>query len=553
MKKKTVGIIIVSVLVLALAGMGVWSSRDLSQKRLLRAADAMVFADVDSAARLLAQVDTTRLTEDSQMLHALLRALVHEEQWQLSYADTASCLSSGDMWSFKRTTTYRRADEGPVLADSLLLRVYRYYERASLGGTTNDKDDLRLFGRLCYAMSRNGNERAPLLNTDKLLHLAIHCAEASEDHALAFRAYRLLGQNTEEISQLLCATRALEHYRLGTKEMSLRDGAKGSFSALLRKRPCGPSARSDGRWLLTLVNDYGCAVLRHAPFDLSHFPTVERMAGASVFQCLDSLQALPAPKFMSAIFMRHGNYNETDSAYECVTEVEVPINMYEEARLLFDENDENRKRKPDFETAWKNAIDGFNTSQDTYLAAGYVMKTASLQRRLMTAAIVILLLSLLLLGLLFRSWRVKAKQRHEAERIAHQREAEQLAERLRQKDAMIAMLRGHIMDKSEILDMLEPKAGKRTIINARNWREIELTLDTADGNFVSRLRTQYPQFTEEDIRLCMLTRLRLSNTALSAIYLISVSAVQHRKQKLKKEGFGVSEPTVTLDQVIANF
>ena len=539
MKKKTVGIIIVSVLVLALAGMGVWSSRDLSQKRLLRAADAMVFADVDSAARLLAQVDTTRLTEDSQMLHALLRALVHEEQWQLSHADTASCLSSGDMWSFKRTTTYKRADDKPVLADSLLLRVYHYFERASLGGTTNDKDDLRLFGRLCYAMSRNGNEKAPLLHTDKLLHLAIHCAEASEDHALAFRAYRLLGQNTEEISQLLCATRALEHYRLGTKEMSLRDGARG--------------LRGDGRWLLTLVNDYGCAVLRHAPFDLAHFPTVERMAGASVFQCLDSLQALPAPKFMSATLTSHGKCDETDSAYKSVTEVEVPVDMYEEARLLFDENDENRKRKPDFETAWKNAIDGFNTSQDTYLAAGYVMKTASLQRRLMTAVIVILLLGLLLLGLLFRSWRIKAKQRHEAERIAHQREAEQLAERLRQKDAMIAMLRGHIMDKSEIMDMLEPKAGKRTVINARNWREIELTLDTADGNFVSRLRTQYPQFTEEDIRLCMLTRLRLSNTALSAIYLISVSAVQHRKQKLKKEGFGVTEPTVTLDQVIANF
>ncbi len=589
MKKKTVGIIIVAVLVLALAGMAVWNCRDLSQKRLLRAADAMVFADVDSAACLLAQVDTTRLTEDSQMLHALLRALVHEEQWQLSYADTASCLSSGDMWSFKRTTTYRRADERGVLADSLLLRVYHYFERASLGGTTNDKDDLRLFGRLCYAMSRNGNERAPLLNTDKLLHLAIHCAEASEDHALAFRAYRLLGQNTEEISQLLCATRALEHYRLGTKEMSLRDDSKGSFSALLRKRPCGPSAKGDGRWLLTLVNDYGCAVLRHAPFDLAHFPTVERMAAASpspskggdvwyanttemavescnptsppseglgeasVFQCLDSLQALPAPKFMSATLTTHGKCDESDSAYKSVTNVEVPVDMYEEARLLFDENDENRKRKPDFETAWKNAVDGFNTSQSTYLAAGYVMKTASLQRRLMTAVIVILLLGLLLLGLLFRSWRIKAKQRHEAERIAHQREAEQLAERLRQKDAMIAMLRGHIMDKSEIMDMLEPKAGKRTIINARNWREIEMTLDTADGNFVSRLRAAHPLFTEEDIRLCMLTRLRLSNTALSAIYLISVSAVQHRKQKLKKEGFGVTDPTVTLDQVIANF
>jgi hypothetical protein len=70
---------------------------------------------------------------------------------------------------------------------------------------------------------------------------------------------------------------------------------------------------------------------------------------------------------------------------------------------------------------------------------------------------------------------------------------------------------------------------------------------------VSRLRAQHPTFSEDDIRLCMLTRLKLSNAALSAIYAISVSAVQHRKQKLKKEGFGVSDPTVTLEQVIENY
>ena len=545
MKRKTIGII-AAVLVLVFAGGIGWNMRDLPQRRLLLAAEDMVFAGVDSTAHLLAKVDTSRLTEHSQMLYDLMQALVHEERWQLHYADTASCLSSGSMWSFKRETTHRKSDDKPLLGDSTLLRVYQYFEHASLGGTADDKVDLRRFGRICYAMSRNGNEKAPLLNADKLLHIAIHCGEVSEDHALAFRAYRLLGQKTDNFSQLLYATRALEHFRqLAMGSMSLHDGSSG-----------------DGRWLLTLVNDYGCAVLHYAPFDLVHFPAVERMAeevslkqGESLplFQSLDSLLALPAPKFMSATFMRHGNYDESDTAYTSISEVEVPAEMYEEARCLFDENDENRKRKPDFETEWKNSVDAFNTAQGTYLAAGYVMKTASLQRSLMTAVIVILLLTLLLLGLLFRSWRIKTQHRHEAEHIAHQREAEQLAERLRQKDTMITMLRGHLMDKSEILDMLEPKAGKRTIINARNWREIEMTLDTADGNFVSRLRAEHPQFTEEDIRLCMLTRLRLSNTALSAIYVISVSAVQHRKQKLKKEGFGVTDPTVTLDQMIANF
>jgi hypothetical protein len=28
--------------------------------------------------------------------------------------------------------------------------------------------------------------------------------------------------------------------------------------------------------------------------------------------------------------------------------------------------------------------------------------------------------------------------------------------------------------------------------------------------------------------------------------------VQHRKQKLKKEGFGLTDPSVTFDQIIAN-
>ena len=547
-------------LVLALTSYIGWNLRDLPQKRLLDCAEDIVFEDVDSAKRLLSQIDTIRLREPSRMLYDLMRALAHEEQWQLRYADTASCLSFTDstsyistkenqwktkgplVWSFKRTTTYKRADDKTLLSDSTLLRVYHYYERASLGGTADNRDDLRRFGRICYAMSCSDNEKAPLMNADKLLHLAIHCAEASEDHALAFRAYRLLGQSAEKVPQLLCATRALEQYR---------------------QSPYG------GRWLLTLINDYGRAVLHCPPFDLTHFPSVERMAAVvasnqassmaetaicdTVFQCLDTLQALPAPKFMSITFMSSGNIDENDTAYTSLSEVGVATDMYEEARKTFDENDEDRRRKPDFESEWERATSDFSTSQDTYLSAGYEMKAASLQRRLMTAVIVILLLCLLLLVLLFHSWRIKGRQRHEAERAAHQREAEQLAERLKQKDAMIAMLREHIMDKSEILDMLEPTAGRRTVINARNWREIELTLDTADGNFVSRLRAEHPLFSEEDIRLCMLTRLRLSNTALSAIYVISVSAVQHRKQKLKKEGFGVTAPTMSLDQIIANF
>ena len=537
MKRKTFGILI-AVLALALAGGTGWSLRDLPQKRLLRTAENIVFADADSTERLLEQVDTTRLTESSRMLYDLLRALVYEERWYLLRADTASCLSSdAETWTFARRSDSRDKDGQAVPDDSCRLRIYHYYDEKSLGGTAGDADDLRRFGRICFALSRRQNDSIVPVQINQLFLLAIHCAETTEDHALAYRAYdkyfnRLPFHNTAYPEFYL--HRALEHYRLS---------------------PDQP------RWLLTMLNDYGYTVLLRAPFDLHHFGSLERIAALaarhleappsptvcdSVFLCLDSLWALPHDDFGYTCTLRISKSTFTFG------EVTVPVGMYEEAQQEHHEDSTNHWR-PSYESETKQEEQNFSVNRDTYLAPGYVKKSAMLQRRLMTAAIVVLVLAVLVLLLVFRWLAGNVRRRHEAERNAHQREAEQLAERLRQKDAMIAMLRGHIMDKSEILDMLEPTAGKRTVINARNWREIEMTLDTADGNFVSRLRAEHPQFSEDDIRLCMLARLQLSNAALSAIYLISVSAVQHRKQKLKKEGFGITDPAVAFDQIIADY
>jgi len=537
MRRKTVGII-AALLVLAVVGGTAWSLRDLPQKRLLRAAEDVVFADADSAAALLARVDTTRLTESSLMLYDLLRAMVYEERWYLRHADTTACLSSdAETWNFNRQSDDGKLDGVLTPDDSSRLRVFNYYQEESLGGTTDDEDALRRFGRACFVLSRRQNDSIVPMQVNQLFHLAIHCAETTGDHALAYRAYdkyfnRLPFHNTAYPEFYL--HRALEHYRLS---------------------PDQP------RWLLTMLNDYGSTVLLRAPFDLHHFGTLEHAAALAaqqldappsaavtdaVYQGLDSLWALPHEDFSytCALSMSKSTF--------LFGEITVPVGMYEEVQQEHHEDDTKHWR-PSYESETKKEEQNFAINRDTYLAPGYVKKAALLQRRLMTAVIGVLVLAVFVLLLVFRNWLGNVRRRHEAERAVHQREAEQLAERLQQKDAMIAMLRGHIMDKSEILDMLEPTAGKRTIINARNWREIEMTLDTADGNFVSRLRAAHPQFSEEDIRLCMLARLQISNTALSAIYLISVSAVQHRKQKLKKEGFGVTDPAVTFDQIIANF
>jgi hypothetical protein len=46
------------------------------------------------------------------------------------------------------------------------------------------------------------------------------------------------------------------------------------------------------------------------------------------------------------------------------------------------------------------------------------------------------------------------------------------------------------------------------------------------------------------------TTIGISNRIIGNIYCITISAVQHRKLKLKKEVFGESNPDITLEQVL---
>ena len=134
--------------------------------------------------------------------------------------------------------------------------------------------------------------------------------------------------------------------------------------------------------------------------------------------------------------------------------------------------------------------------------------------------------------------------------LGEQRERELTVERLHRQEQMVSLLQGFIIEKSEILQRLQGESDRKVTLSNGDWREIEETLDSITGGFVSRLRQQHPEFHEEDIQLCMMTRMRLSNQAIARIYLITVSAVKHRKLKLKKDGFGEFDPNRPLDDVI---
>jgi predicted nuclease with TOPRIM domain len=131
-----------------------------------------------------------------------------------------------------------------------------------------------------------------------------------------------------------------------------------------------------------------------------------------------------------------------------------------------------------------------------------------------------------------------------------QQEAEHQKAQLHQANEVVAFLQNFILERTEVMKKLNQRGDSLIYLSPHEWSEIERTLNAIDNNRFSNLRKQYSNMQEDDIRLCLLTRLGISNRTIGNIYCISISAVQHRKLKLKKDVFGESNPDVTLEQIL---
>ncbi len=162
------------------------------------------------------------------------------------------------------------------------------------------------------------------------------------------------------------------------------------------------------------------------------------------------------------------------------------------------------------------------------------------------AAVIILLAVVLAL-------RYRIRMLHHQREHRLQQEAEHQKTQLHQANEVVAFLQNFILERSEVIKKLNQQSqrGDSLItLKAHEWKEIERTLNAIDNDRFAHIREQYPDMQEDDIRLCILTRLGISNRTIGNIYCITISAVQHRKLKLKKDVFGESNPDITLEQVI---
>ncbi len=141
-------------------------------------------------------------------------------------------------------------------------------------------------------------------------------------------------------------------------------------------------------------------------------------------------------------------------------------------------------------------------------------------------------------------------QAQRQEKLQLQQEAAHQKTQLHQANEVVTFLQSFILERTEVMKKLNQSGDSIINLNPREWSEVERTLNAIDNNRFANIREQYPNMQEDDIRLCILTRLGLSNRTIGNIYCITISAVQHRKLKLKKDVFGETNPDITLEQVL---
>ena len=145
-------------------------------------------------------------------------------------------------------------------------------------------------------------------------------------------------------------------------------------------------------------------------------------------------------------------------------------------------------------------------------------------------------------------YRLRA-QRQVQQRLKQQTEHQKAL--LHQQGEVVAFLQHFILERTEAVKKLTGQSGDTLIyLSPHEWSEIERTLNAIDDNRFATLREQYPNMQENDIQMCILTRLGISNRTIGNIFCITISAVQHRKLKLKKDVFGETNPDTTLEQIL---
>ena len=526
-------------ILLAVWGMLTLAGCDHEAVKVLERAEAYLPAEADSAAMCLDSIRQMENLDDAERAwYGLLR----------TYADN-------------------RLDKG-VKSDSLIRDSYEYYRDASHSGKTSDKTLLRHYAQSCYYMALYYSSSDSTKQCEDMLHQAIKGSEECEDWHTCYLAYTQLGiatrwGNNEYAKKQ--AFKALEiYYRINDdvdNEVRILGKIAGLFigefqpdSALKYYTKAYELAEKnhlakERNWLYSGLSyayvqkeDYVKA-LDYAKRGIATanstelVPSLENLELCYMF--CDSLAQ--AKEILKSMSYDSTAFLDRYCALREMSEIAAKTHDYDSLFIYVDSAYECLEQR--FFHAQRVKDEYYQDNLAKQIEKEKIQHEAEMSRWIGGAVIlfVLLIASFIIYTVL------RHKKRMEAD---HQKEMLHKQEIIHQKSMTLAVLRKHLVDKLEHTRQLLSDS-EDTYMTKEAWDEMEQLINDTDNQFVKTLRRQHKEFREEDIQLCMLVRLKTDNSVIAKIYHIGVDAVKKRKLTLKKNGFHITDPDTSLEDVIA--
>ena len=541
--------------------------RHTSQTPLLTAAEAFLPAEPDSADARLKQVDVQQLRGDE------------EEAW----------------YALLRTMTDALQRKQP-LNDTLVNRAYTYYGSASDLGTSSDPELLRRFAQSalymgdcyaavdsakacedCYRQVIRISEKAQDWHTCYIAYerLADQVQWSNPEEALELinKAIETYGKCNDDIANLLSLYHCAAHYAFQIAYLHGKDFQE-TIALVQEEYKLAvehelPMFENQALNLFALIywtqGEYQLALSYAKQIKLKSLNKDYELAwNRTLAQCYLSCDSLAQAKIVLNQLTSTDNkkeaylyarslaelsiqYDEGDSVLLYLdSALNIAESMYFDALQAKDDyyQDNLLKEKEKDELLYKVKL-------KTWLLGG--------------GSACVLILSLFIIWIQKERKRrteielqlLKEKHEKEEEKARHlQHEMELLQDRQQaledsqqKKVAVIEHLQRYIIERSDITTKLKDGASAHQM-TPKDWKTVEQLLDEIDEGRISKIRERYKDISIDDIRLCMMVRIGLSNPAIGHIFGITPSAVQHRKLTLKKKGFGIADPEVTLDKFL---
>ena len=122
---------------------------------------------------------------------------------------------------------------------------------------------------------------------------------------------------------------------------------------------------------------------------------------------------------------------------------------------------------------------------------------------------------------------------------------------LESKNKQIALLKNGLFERLELAKKIKDAKGQSShiVINDNDWNQLHSLLEGGEEYFVSKLKERYPSLSNDEIQMCMLIRIGLSNEDMANIYCITINSMK-RKLYSFKEKMGITDKDQSVRNVI---